>query len=116
MSARGISDTTRTIADRVRAIRKDLGLAAEQLAAAMTAQGIPWQRSIVANLENGRRESVSVDELIALSAVLGVAPDELAPELKLSPAVSTTDERLARLERMVGELRAEARRNRCDGT
>lgn len=36
--------------------------------------GVAWDRSIVANFENGRRPSVSVEEWLALAYVLGVAP------------------------------------------
>jgi hypothetical protein len=43
----------------------------------MSGQGIPWDRSIVANLENGRRASVSVDEWFALAYVLEVPPISL---------------------------------------
>ena len=39
--------------------------------------GTPWDRSVVANLENGRRASVSVEELFALAYVLDVAPVNL---------------------------------------
>jgi hypothetical protein len=40
----------------------------------MTAVGVPWDRSIVANFETGRRAGVSVEEMLALADVLGVAP------------------------------------------
>jgi transcriptional regulator with XRE-family HTH domain len=70
------------------------------LAKRMTELGIPWDRSIVANLENGRRNLVSVDELLALALVLGVAPNRLilGPEhdsepVRLAPAVETTANR-----------------------
>lgn len=43
----------------------------------MTEVGVSWDRSIVANLENGRRASVSVEELLALAYVLNVAPIHL---------------------------------------
>lgn len=47
------------------------------LAERMTEIGVPWDRSIVANLENGRRKTVSVVELLALARVLDVAPVHL---------------------------------------
>lgn len=43
----------------------------------MTSAGVKWERSVVANLESGRRQSVSVDELLALAYVLDVAPVHL---------------------------------------
>jgi hypothetical protein len=43
----------------------------------MTAAGVKWDRSIVTNLELGRRAGVSVEELFALAYVLSVAPVHL---------------------------------------
>lgn len=39
--------------------------------------GIPWDRYIVANLETGRRRTISIEELLALAYVLSVAPVHL---------------------------------------
>lgn len=36
--------------------------------------GVPFDKSVVANLETGRRRFVTVQELLALSVVLDVAP------------------------------------------
>lgn len=47
----------------------------------MTNVGVRWDRSIVANLENGRRATVSVEELLALAYVLDVAPVHLVVPL-----------------------------------
>jgi len=44
-----------------------------QLAEAMTAVGVPWDRSIVGNVECGRRQSFAVAELAALARIFGVA-------------------------------------------
>jgi transcriptional regulator with XRE-family HTH domain len=71
---------TRIIAERVAAIRRYLGLTQEQLAEAMRAQGIDWQRVVVAKLENGRRPFVTVDELLGLCVILKISPvDMLVP-------------------------------------
>jgi transcriptional regulator with XRE-family HTH domain len=63
-----------TVARRVRELRKSYGWSAERLANEMTKAGIAWDRSIVANLENGRRRSVDVGELLALGFVLNCPP------------------------------------------
>ncbi len=68
---------TRALAARVRELREKRRLTAAQLAAAMTRAGIKWDRSTVAKLETGRRENVSVAELLALAYVLEVAPVHL---------------------------------------
>jgi transcriptional regulator with XRE-family HTH domain len=65
---------TAVIAAKVRELRKDRGWSAEQLAARMRAAGIEWTRLVVAKLETGRRQAVSVEELLSLAAVLGVSP------------------------------------------
>lgn len=55
-------------------MRKDRGWSAQRLADEMKATGIPWERSVVANIENGRRPTVSVSELLALGVILNVSP------------------------------------------
>lgn len=63
---------------KVKDLRLEKRWSAGQLAEAMTAAGVPWDRSVVANLENGRRKSLRVHELYALAYVLGVdTPMEL---------------------------------------
>lgn len=71
----------------------------------MTRVGVPWDRSTVANLENGRRATVSVEELFVLAYVLSVAPVHLVVPLvdaddktqyRVTPAVATTRAALVR--------------------
>lgn len=40
----------------------------------MTGLGFSWSRLVVTKLELGRRETVSVDEAIALAALFGLPP------------------------------------------
>ncbi|MEU2251166.1 helix-turn-helix transcriptional regulator [Streptomyces sp. NPDC019224] len=68
---------TATVAERVREAREQRRLTAQQLADRLAAQGIAWQRSTVAKLENGNRENVSLTEWLALAAALNVAPVHL---------------------------------------
>lgn len=70
-------EPTRVIARRVRNLREGRKWSGERLAKEMTKVGVPWDRNIVANLETGRRASVSVVELLALAFVLDVAPVHL---------------------------------------
>ncbi len=85
------------IAERVKAVRAARGLTGAQLAQKMTETGLKWDRSVVANLENGRRSTVSVEELLALAFVLEVAPVHLIVPLDddgwlaVTPDVSTTN-------------------------
>jgi len=64
----------------------------------MTEAGVKWDRSVVANLESGRRASVSVEELLALAYVLEVAPVHLIVPVDadgwfaVTPDLSTTNE------------------------
>lgn len=80
-----------TVASRVREIRTRRGLTAQQLGERMTAEGIRWDRFTVANLEKGKRQSVTVTELLALAAVLNVAPVHLMVPPK-GPTGRLTDE------------------------
>lgn len=60
------------VATNMRAIRKRMRLSANALADRLPADG-GLTRSAIANLENDRREQVSVDELAALAEALGIA-------------------------------------------
>jgi transcriptional regulator with XRE-family HTH domain len=68
---------TQVVAKRVREVRQKRSLTAAQLAEQMTRVGVPWKRGVVAKLESGLREAVSVEELLALAYVLDVAPVHL---------------------------------------
>lgn len=63
-----------SIGERARRLRRLKGWTAAELGERMASLGVPWDRSIVANLENGRRKSVSVNEWLALARALDVAP------------------------------------------
>ncbi|MFB7647142.1 helix-turn-helix domain-containing protein [Streptomyces sp. NPDC056084] len=71
------AETTKIIARRAREVRKGRGWTAAELGQRMAAQGVPWDRQIVANLENHKRQNVTVNELLALARVLDVAPINL---------------------------------------
>jgi len=62
------------LARRVRELRTQLGWSHEQLAVALKAVGIPWTRHVVAKLENGRRQTLTIEELHGLAFVLDVPP------------------------------------------
>ncbi|MFJ2708870.1 helix-turn-helix domain-containing protein [Streptomyces sp. NPDC087428] len=62
------------VAGEVRRYREMRGLSAQQLADACAKQGMPIQRSVIANFENGRRTSIGVAELLMFAAVLEVPP------------------------------------------
>ena len=62
------------IAEGVRHYRTKLGLSAQQVANQCEAAGYPIPRSVIANLESGRRESVSIAEWLVLSMVLEIPP------------------------------------------
>jgi transcriptional regulator with XRE-family HTH domain len=65
------------IAREVRRYREERGMSAQQLADKTAALGAHIPRSVLANLENGRRPTVSVAEVVVLAAALNVSPLEL---------------------------------------
>jgi 8-oxo-dGTP diphosphatase len=65
---------TRVIACEIRRYRDAAGMSAQQLADRCAELGAPMHRSVIANLENGRRPSVSVAELLVLARALDVPP------------------------------------------
>lgn len=76
----GPEDPVQTISRRVKELRARKGWSATELGEQLAAAGIPWNRSVVANFENGRRTTVSVPEWLALARVLDVAPMHLLIE------------------------------------
>jgi transcriptional regulator with XRE-family HTH domain len=68
-----LSETT-VIAGRVKVLRKQARLSGPALASAMKERGFAWNRTTVAKLETGHRESISVQEWLALALVLDVPP------------------------------------------
>jgi transcriptional regulator with XRE-family HTH domain len=75
--------STRTIADRVKELRQKRGWSAAALADECAELGMPaLNRSVIANLESGRRTYVSTDELLVFAYALDVAPVHLMVPLE----------------------------------
>lgn len=74
------SEATSLIARRIRRAREARGWSAARMAHEMTLKGVRWDRFNVTHLEIGRRQNVTVDELLALACVLGVSPMEIIKE------------------------------------
>ena len=72
MDENGIS----TIGRNVALYRRALKMSAEDLA-----ETVGMTRSVVANLENGRKDDVTVKQLVALASALGVPPVALAVDI-----------------------------------
>jgi transcriptional regulator with XRE-family HTH domain len=66
-----------TIAQRVKELRGRRGWTAADLGTALHKHGVQWDRFTVASLENGKRQNVTVKELLALALALDVAPVNL---------------------------------------
>lgn len=75
-------DPTRTIADRVADLRARKGLTRQDLGSRLADLGIPWNRFTVSSLESGKRQNVTVVELLALARVLDVSPLHLLVPLE----------------------------------
>ncbi len=74
---------SQVVAQRLREIRTRRGLSAREVAELCRATGLHhMDRSVIANIETGRRRGVSVDELLALAYVLEVAPVHLLVPLE----------------------------------
>jgi transcriptional regulator with XRE-family HTH domain len=83
---------TAMIAREIRRHRDRRKLSAQQLADLTAEFGMPIPRNVLANLESGRRDTITVAEVLVLAAVLGVSPMELIcpagydDEIELLPA------------------------------
>jgi transcriptional regulator with XRE-family HTH domain len=73
------------VAQRTKELRGRRGWTAAQLGAEVSKHGVQWDRFTVANLENGKRQNVTVQELFALALALGVAPVNLLVPLEDEP-------------------------------
>jgi len=87
-------------ARRLKAARKSRGLSAQQLG---DATGI--ERSVIANIETGRRHSLHVGELVAIALALDVSATTLVPELS---GVVPGREDNSRLRELLSEIAAKA--------
>lgn len=68
-----------SIGERVAMFRKQQKLSAEEVA---ERAGHGLTRSVIANLENGRKDDLSVKQLVAVAYVLGVSPVDLVVKLE----------------------------------
>ncbi|MGY5034335.1 helix-turn-helix domain-containing protein [Streptomyces sp. 900116325] len=68
---------SRTIAQEVRRHRQAQGMSAQQLADACDRLGANLPRTVISNIENGRRGNVTVAEVSVLAEALQVAPTAL---------------------------------------
>lgn len=78
---------TQVVADQVRRYRVARKLSAQALSDRCAALGMEIPRPVLANLENGRRPTVSVAELLVLAAALDVPPVVLVVPLGNRPNV-----------------------------
>ena len=75
------------VAEQVRMYRKVRRMSAQKLADRCAELGYPIPRSVLANIENGRRDSISTAELRVIAAALEVAPALLEIPLGHVPTV-----------------------------
>ncbi|MGV9762165.1 helix-turn-helix domain-containing protein [Micromonospora tulbaghiae] len=68
------AETNQTIATQIRNWRNARGLSAQQLSERCASIGYPIPRNIIANIETGRRGSVTVPEAIIIAMALNVPP------------------------------------------
>lgn len=71
------SDRTLLFCRNLRRLRRQAGLSARQLAEQANERGLDWDRSIVANIEYGRRLSATIDELCVAAEIFNVHPMSL---------------------------------------
>jgi transcriptional regulator with XRE-family HTH domain len=71
------ADWTRVIGRAVKRAREARKLSGEALSQRCTALGYPIARTVIANLENGRRPGANVHEVVILARALDVAPLDL---------------------------------------
>lgn len=71
------NDQTVLICRRMVGLRRRRGWSAADLAAVLAGLGHPVSRSVLANMEGGRKHTISVDLAFALAAAFGLTLDQL---------------------------------------
>lgn len=64
------------LGDRLREMREERGLAQDEVARMAKGVGLPWALATVVAFENGRRKSVTLEELLLLSHAFSVEPSD----------------------------------------
>lgn len=104
------SDSTgATVGENLHRLRILAGESQAEAAQRLARHGLDWKRDHVAALENGRRASVAVDELVIMSSAYGVRLDEWFAghgDVQLSPAISVDRSEIRDVLRGKGILRA----------
>ncbi|MHB1432017.1 MAG: helix-turn-helix domain-containing protein [Streptosporangiaceae bacterium] len=67
----------RDVGRRLAYFRGKTGLTASALSQRCAERGLPLDRNVIAKLETGHRQSVTLDEVLVLAAALGVPPGQL---------------------------------------
>ncbi len=107
------SRLTRSIAAQIRRYRKQRKWSAQRLSDECANLGLDFPRSTLADLENGRRRSISVAELLVVAKALQVEPADLLPPgdvatwlqpPPVTPDRPTPDPRLTTIRFHVAEL------------
>jgi transcriptional regulator with XRE-family HTH domain len=70
----------RLIGAVVQRVRSERRWSQEDLAGYLRAVGLPWIRQQVTDLERGRRQDLTLGEVLLLAEALGVRPADLLPE------------------------------------
>ncbi len=73
----GQSPLVAAVAQRVRQLRRRQGMSASHLAELCEETAPTLTRSTIAKIESGIRSGITIDELVALAAALGVSTEEL---------------------------------------
>jgi transcriptional regulator with XRE-family HTH domain len=94
----------RSIALEIRRYRKERKMSAQQLADECERRGLPMKRSVLANLESGRRTTLSVPELIILADVLQIPPALLLYPLGYAELIEVLPGQVATPEQAMGWL------------
>jgi transcriptional regulator with XRE-family HTH domain len=82
-------DVTRAVAAEVRRWRERRGLSAQQLSDKTRDLGFHVPRSVIANLETNRRDTIGVAEILILAAALDVPPIQLITPVGLKEKLGT---------------------------
>lgn len=60
------------LARRMHTLRVARDWSPDRLAVEVAQHGAPWTRSVVVNIENNRRDAMTVDEMFAVAAAFGI--------------------------------------------
>jgi transcriptional regulator with XRE-family HTH domain len=96
------------VAETLRSIRSARGWSQDDLSEHLRRSGLDWTRSQITDLERGRRQDLTLSEVLLLAEALGIRPADFLPEYGVAQIGSTSRPTRVLRALLAGELPVDA--------